>query len=63
MKCPNCGNDVFFNEVVDTEYDSNYYYDNGYGTCSKCHKTYGWIEVFTFDHCEDIEEIKENDHL
>ena len=64
MKCPNCG---CFNlhafEVLETDYDHGAYRDTVEGTCPDCGKSWRWVEVFTFDHCEDIEEIKNDDHL
>lgn len=64
MKCPNCGcSNLRAVDTLDTEYDSGSYYDSVEGTCPDCGKSWRWIEVFTFDRYEDIEEIKINDHL
>lgn len=63
MKCPNCGNEIYESENCYSDYGYNFYYDSMEGTCSNCGKSWGWIEVFTFDHIEQVEEIKENDHL
>ena len=63
MKCPNCSNEIYETENYYSDYDDNSYYDRMKGTCSNCGKSWHWIEVFTFDHIEQIEEIKENDHL
>ena len=63
MKCPNCGSMVFAVDTLDSEYFNGNYYDVVEGTCPNCGKSYKWTEVFTFERCEDIEEIKENDHL
>lgn len=63
MTCPNCKNEVYAVDTVDTEYLGNSYYDTVEGVCQTCGKIWRWIEVFTFDHVENIEEIEENDHL
>ena len=63
MKCPNCGETVAFEDVIDTEYDHNYYYDFCYGTCPKCNKIWKWTEVFVYTRDEDIQEMKDDDHL
>ncbi len=63
MKCPNCGNMVFAVDTLDSEYFNDTYYDTVEGTCPDCGKSYRWTEVYTFERCEDIEEIKENDHF
>lgn len=63
MKCPNCGSMVFAVDTLDSEWYNGNYYDAVEGTCSDCGKSYRWTEVYTFERCEDIEEIKENDHL
>lgn len=63
MKCPNCGGMVFAVDTLDSEWYNGSYYDAVEGTCPDCGKSYKWTEVYTFERCEDIEEIKENDHL
>lgn len=63
IKCSNCGNTVYGIDVLDTEYQDSTYYDYVEGTCLTCGKMYNWVEVFTFDHAEDITEIKVNNHL
>lgn len=64
MKCPNCGcPNLRAIDTLDTEYDSGSYYDVVEGTCPDCGKSWRWVEVFTFDHYEDIEGIEINDHL
>lgn len=64
MKCPFCGcPDIFATATIDTEFFDNAYHDIVEGTCPDCEKSWQWIEVFTFDHYENIEGIKINDHL
>lgn len=63
MKCPNCGSMVFAVDTLDSDWFNGSYYDAVEGTCPNCGKSYKWTEVYTFERCEDIEEIKENDHL
>lgn len=64
MKCPNCGcSNLRAIDTLDSDYYGNFYQDVVEGTCPDCGKSWRWIEVFTFDHCENIEEINENDHL
>jgi len=59
LKCPNCGETVTFEDVVDTEYHNHAYYDIGYGTCPKCNKTWRWTEVLVYTRDEDIQEMKD----
>ena len=63
MKCPNCGNEVYAVDTLDSEWYNGNYYDAVEGTCPNCGKSYQWTQVYTFERCEDIEEIKDNDHL
>ncbi len=64
MKCPNCGcSNLRAVDTLDTECDGDSYYDFVEGDCPDCHKLWRWVEVFTFDRYENIEEIKINDHL
>lgn len=61
MKCPICENIVYADDTLDTEYCKSKYYDTVKGTCPNCGRSWLWVEVFTFDHIENISEI--NDHL
>lgn len=64
MKCPNCGcSDLRAVDTLDTEFFNDAYHDVVEGTCPDCGKSWQWVEVFTFDHYENIEEIETNDHL
>lgn len=64
MKCPNCGcSNLRAEDTLDTEYYKGSYYDVVDGTCPDCGKSWRWVEVFTFDHYEDIIELNINDHL
>lgn len=63
MKCPNCGSYIRAVDTLDSEYFNGKYYDNVEGTCSNCGLSWRWVEVFTFDHCEDSEGIIIDDHL
>lgn len=38
MKCPNCGNEVYAIDTLDSEWIDNEYYDTVEGTCPKCGK-------------------------
>ena len=63
MKCPNCGGIVRAVDTLDSEWGCDKYYDTVEGTCPDCGKSWRWVEVFTFDHYENIEGIEINDHL
>lgn len=63
MKCPNCEHEIYAIDTLDSDCSGDSYFDYVEGTCSNCGKSWRWIEVFTFDHYENIEEINENDHL
>lgn len=63
MKCPNCGNEIYATNTFDSDCYGDSYCDYVEGTCSNCGKSWRWLEIFTFDHYEEVEEIKENDHL
>lgn len=63
MKCPICDGIVHAVDTLDTEYFNGSYYDIVEGTCPDCGKSWQWVEVFTFDHAEDIRPINVDDHL
>ena len=63
MKCPNCGGIVRAVDTLDTEYFNGSYYDAVEGTCPDCGKSWQWVEIFTFDHVEDVRPINVDDHL
>jgi len=63
MKCPICGGNVRAIDTLASEWELGRYYDTVEGTCSDCGKSWQWVEVYTFDHCEDIIPIKVNGHL
>ena len=63
IKCSNCGNTVHGIDVLDTEYHDGTYYDYVEGTCSNCGNSWLWVEVYTFDHVEDIKPINLDNHL
>lgn len=63
MNCPNCDTYIYDVDSIDTEFESNCYYDSVVGHCHKCGKTYRWVEVFKFDRVENVEEINPDEHL
>lgn len=63
MKCPICEGIVRAVNTLDSEWNCGKYYDTVEGTCPDCGKSWRWIEVFTFDHYENIEGIEIEDHL
>lgn len=64
MRCPFCGClDLRAVDTLDTEYFNDSYHDVVEGTCPDCGMSWRWVEVFTFDHYEDIEGIEIDDHL
>lgn len=64
MKCPNCScSDLYAINTLDTEYYHGAYYDMVEGTCPHCGKSWQWVEVYTFDHYEDMEGIEIDGHF
>lgn len=63
MKCPNCGGFVRAIDTLDSEWELGSYYDTVEGICPCCHKSWQWVEVYTFDRVEDVRPINANDHL
>ena len=61
--CPICGGNVSAIDTPITEYHNYKYYDTVEGMCRDCGKLWQWVEVFAFDHYEEMEEINPNDHL
>ena len=62
MKCPNCNNEIYAIDTLDSDFYGYAYYDLVEATCPNCGLTWQWKEVFTFDHVEDIRQVNENDH-
>ena len=58
MKCPYCKNVVCAEKTYGTQWVKNTYYDDVEGTCPNCGKSWCWTEVYTFDHIENVEELK-----
>ena len=64
MRCPYCHSfDLRATNFLDSEYAYGFYYNVVEGTCPDCGKSWRWVDVFTLDHYENIEEIETNDHL
>lgn len=63
MKCPNCGNEFYATDSIDTEYYDNKYYESVFGRCPNCRKAYKWKEVYVFSYEENICEVDKDDHL
>jgi len=63
MKCPNCGSsNIYAVDTLDSEYYNGSYYNTVRGVCHECNHWWQWIEVFTFDHYEDLVEEEVKDH-
>lgn len=58
MDCPNCDTYIYDAEIKDTEWIGMSCYGHMCGRCSVCGKAYTWVEVFTFSHIENIEEVQ-----
>lgn len=63
MKCLICGATIHAVDTLDSEWELGRYYDTVEGTCPDCGNSWQWIEVYTFDHVEDIKPINLDDHL
>lgn len=64
MKCPICGATICAVDTLESEWELGIYYDTVEGTCPDCGNSWQWIEVYTFDHIEDIiGPINLDDHL
>ena len=61
MKCPNCERELDNIDTIDTEWECGAYYDFCVGECPYCNKKYTWVEVFTLDRIQEIEEVKDED--
>ena len=55
-KCPHCGKELEYDELIDHYGDYDTCSDIWFGWCPSCARKYRWIEVFTFSHYEQLEE-------
>lgn len=56
--CPRCGDTLEFHTVDNMDYYGRYMKAFGYGRCHTCDRTYRWTEVFTYNTCEHVEEVR-----
>lgn len=55
--CPNCGHELIEDESYDFFIDISECQEYVVGYCEKCRKKYRWINIFSFSHVENIEEV------
>ena len=61
MKCPHCGNKLFYEDSIRTEYFGNSYYDTSYQTCEHCKKGFFVEEKYDLTESWISEEQDEED--
>ena len=55
--CPNCGHELIGDDTYDYSVDISAFSEYVVGHCENCNKEYRWVNIFTFSHVEDIEEV------
>ena len=55
-KCPKCGGDILYDDVLDTEFCEGKYLDTVVGHCEKCGQDYMWQDVFRYVRTENLHE-------
>ena len=55
--CPNCGHVLIEDDSYDISIDPSECREYAVGHCEHCEKEYQWINIFTFSHVENIEEV------
>lgn len=63
MFCPVCGSFVHATDILESNLDEWAHYNKVKGTCPCCGNSFKWMEIYTFERCEDIELIEEDEHL
>lgn len=58
-KCPYCNEELDYEELINRMNECDYYYEQWKGFCPKCNRTFFWDEIYTFSHCDNLEEAKE----
>lgn len=58
-KCPYCNEELEYTECCRNQNEGDYYYETWEGYCPNCNKNFFWDEVYTFSHCDNLEEEEE----
>lgn len=57
--CPNCGHNLFVDDIIDTDNSGNTYIELGFAGCHHCGKTYTLDIVYTLSHIIIGKEIED----
>ena len=60
-KCPYCNETLNYDEQIEHWEDYGTCGATYSGWCTKCKREYKWDELFTFSHCENVKEVKEEE--
>ena len=55
QKCPKCGGNIVYDDIIDTDYCDGVYCDKVVGHCEKCGQDYIWNDIFKYDHTENLQ--------
>lgn len=58
-KCPHCGEVLDYDEGHDIDIDCDKVYQEMSGHCPACERKYERTDIFTYEKCVDIREVKE----